>query len=266
MAREGSLYPAVILHGGDIEARREAAVELARTLLCCGDGERPCGACPHCRRIGWPEADVGTFHPDFMVLQRDLRTATSVEATRGFLRAAHVAPFEAAGQVFVLADAETLGGEAANALLKVLEEPPTGAGRHFLLLAPSRFDLLPTLRSRSMSVYLGGAVDLDREQIEEIAAELESCLGLYRESRSPLHLLAAAAVLAKSGGWDDPRSDRPWSLASAATLEASRGAPGRERRSLLALAEELLQGSRIRVRGIAAPRILEGLVGRHLAG
>ncbi|HEX2163112.1 MAG TPA: hypothetical protein VHM02_04120, partial [Thermoanaerobaculia bacterium] len=172
LARQGRLYPAVILHGGAVPARRDAAVELARTLLCAAEPEaRPCGACRHCRRIVWPEAGgEGGFHPDFRVLERDLKTATSVEATRELLRAAHVSPFEARGQVFVVGAAETLSDEAGDSLLKALEEPGSGAPRHFLLLAPSQYDLSPTLRSRSLAVYLGPAAALDEGEVAPVAA------------------------------------------------------------------------------------------------
>src|SRR5262249_53035952 len=84
-----------------------------------------CGACRHCRRIVWPgEDEAAPFHPDFQVLERDLKASTSVDATREMLRTAQVSPYEARGQVFVIASAESLTGEAANALLKNLEEPP----------------------------------------------------------------------------------------------------------------------------------------------
>ncbi|HEY7213645.1 MAG TPA: DNA polymerase III subunit delta', partial [Thermoanaerobaculia bacterium] len=51
-ARQGRLYPSVILDGGDAASRRAAALQLARTLLCEAAPEaRPCGVCRHCRRI-----------------------------------------------------------------------------------------------------------------------------------------------------------------------------------------------------------------------
>ena len=75
---------------------------------------------------------------------------------------------------------------------------------------------------------------------------------------------------------DDPRSGRPWALAAAAVLRslpepaeeaelpsAPRAAPWRA--AQLALAEALLTGPAMRLRGISAERILEGLVSRHLS-
>lgn len=265
LARSGRLYPSMILHGGTGEDRLDAAVTIARTLLCEADpDDRPCGTCRSCRRIALAEE---SFHPDFRILRRDLKTATSVDATKEFLRLCQQAPFEARGQVLVLAEAESLTGEAANALLKVLEEPPVRAPRNFLLLTPARQDLLPTLRSRSWALYLGRPATSSPERIEEVAAAAEIALEGWEDSASPVYLLALAAALETSGDWSDPRSERPWALAAAAVkhLAASRAAGSDARRRLLDLAQELLEGPQWRVRSIAAGRILEGVVAKHLA-
>ncbi len=275
MARRAQLYPSVILHGGAPESRRQAALHLARTLLCAeAAAVRPCGACRHCRRIAWgrpssagPSAagSPEPFHPDFRVLERDLKTATSVDATRALLALAQQTPFEARGQVFAVASAETLSGEAANALLKILEEPPSRAPRHFLLLTPSRLDLLPTLRSRSLEVFLGPAEALDGEAVAEIARRLEGAVHALA-SGGPLRRLALAADLGSAGGFEDPRAGRPWALAAAALRARLADSPPAVRRRLLALAEDLLAAPELRLRGIPAERILEGLVARHLGG
>ena len=272
VARQGRLYPSVILHGRGPEARREASLQLARTLLCEVPPEaRPCGVCRNCRRIAWPSGEADVFHPDFQVLERDLKTSTSVDATREMLRTAQVSPFEARGQVFVVAAAETLSGEAANALLKTLEEPPTSAPRNFFLLAPSRLDLLPTLRSRSLAVFLGAArgpgETAEEADVEPVARAFAAALSGWLSTGSAIFLLAAAEALGRAGGWEDPRASRPWAVAAAAVLRSLQGveeeAPSR--RALLALAEDLLGAPLLRLRGVGAERILEGLVARHLA-
>jgi hypothetical protein len=318
-ARQGRLYPAVILYGGSGADRRQAAVELARTLLCEAPGEeRPCNVCRQCRRIVWPGGaaalhEEAPFHPDFQVLERDLKASTSVDATRQLMRGAQVSPFEARGQIFVVASAESLSGEAANALLKSLEEPHVTAPRHFLLLAPSRLDLLPTVRSRSLAVFLGPAAGADAQIVESVARAFAAAAAAYAESGAGVHLLFAAQALAAagterppagksaagepggrarrrgaaagsgagtgaveadpdaSGGWNDPRAGLPWAVAAAAVVRslppaASAAAVHATRASRLALAEALLTAPAMRMRGIAAERILEGLVARHLAG
>lgn len=270
LARRGELYPAVILHGATAEDRRAAVLELARALLCQEEADaRPCGACRHCRRIVWPGGEhAERFHPDFQVLLQDLKTSTSVEAARELLRTAQVSPFEARGQVFVIASAETLSGEAANSLLKALEEPHDTAPRHFFLLAPSQLDLLPTLRSRSLAIYLGPAETLEPEAVAELAGELAACLGEYTRSGAAVYLLAAAEVLKGVGGWEELRASRPWSLAAAAVVASveSGQAPPELSRRLLGLADALLRAPAMRLRAVAPERILEGLLARHLAG
>lgn len=271
LARRAELYPGVILHGGSDDERRDAALALARTLLCeRPPEERPCGDCRHCRRIAPPPAGKGSdaaFHPDFQVLERDLKSSTSVGATKSFLTTAQVSPFEARGQVFVVASAESLSGEAANALLKTLEEPHVSAPRHFFLLTPSRLDLLPTLRSRCLSVFLGGAGRPDAEAVADLADELARCLRGWSESGSPAWLFAASAVLEGAADWSDARAGAPWGLAAAAVV-ASRerpGVPAELSPRLLALAEGLLGAPAWRLRAVSAGRILDGLLARHLA-
>jgi hypothetical protein len=221
-ARQGQLYPAVILDGGAAETRRRAALDLARTLLCTAAPEaRPCSVCRHCRRIVWPGGEAeSSFHPDFQVLERDLKASTSVDATREMLRTAQVSPYEARGQVFVVASAESLTGEAANALLKTLEEPHLSAPRNFLLLAPSRLDLLPTLRSRSLAIFLGAAEAIDPAAVEPLARAFGAAVTAWTASGAPIYLLSAAAALAGAGGWEDPRAGRPWALAASAVLRS----------------------------------------------
>jgi hypothetical protein len=273
LAAQGRLYPAVILHGGSTEARQEAAVELARTLLCDAPAERrPCGQCRHCRRITWPQAPASrseppAFHPDFTVLLRDLKTVTSVGAARELLATAQLSPFEARGQVFVVADAQSLSPEASNALLKTLEEPHESAPRHFLLLVPSRHDLLPTLRSRALSLFLGPAEPLTADEVRPLAEAFGGAVSRWAATGAAIYLLVAAQALAQARGFEDPRAGRPWALAARAVLEAGSGdgtAPPL-RRALLALAEDLLEGPALRLRGIPERRILEGLVARRLA-
>ncbi len=273
-ARKGRLYPSVILYGLGLEGRQQAAVDIARTLLCASPAEtRPCSVppggkrknvpCSHCHRIAWPPE---RFHPDFMVLERDLRTATSAGATKSFLTTAYSAPFEARGQVFVVAEAESLSGGAADALLKLLEEPPERSPRHFLLLAASRLDLLPTLRSRSLAIYLGPNEALGEEGVAAIADAFGRSIDNYAASSSPIYLLTAGEALAKAPGWEDPRARRPWATAAAAIARYLESAEiGTSlRRALLALAMELLDAPQWRMRGITHGRILDGLLVRHL--
>ncbi len=306
LAIEGRLYPSVILHGGSETTRFEAAITFARALLCEREAaQRPCGTCRHCRRIILPKlsgTESGTepesFHPDFLWLVRDLKTSVSADATREMLRSAHLSPYEARGQVFVVAEAASLSAEASDALLKAIEEPGLRSPRNFFLLAPSRLDLSPTLRSRSLAIYLGAAAAFPDPLLASVASGFRTSVERFAAGGGAIWLLDAASRLDPVGkrtkaereerkrrgaegdeeeveGFDDPRAQRPWLLAATAVrmaANAEAGKAGEEplppalRRRLLALAEDLLTASPLRLRGIPADRILEGLVSRHLTG
>jgi hypothetical protein len=276
LASAGRLYTSLILHGGGQEERLATAVRLARALLCAGENAGAPGCeCRHCRRIEVPSAGAAAaargpvFHPDVLFLWQDLRTVTSADATRQILRSAHLHPFEARGQVFVIVNAETLSDEAANVLLKMLEEPPRSAPRNFLLLSPGRDRLLPTIRSRSLAVYLGPVERPDPERVSEVAASFARAIDAFAASGSAIHLLAGADALYQAAEWDDTRDARPFAVAASAVMEAYRSAAERgsaaPREALLAIAEDLLLAPEIRARNISAQRILEGLLSKHLA-
>ncbi len=262
LARDGRLYPSLIIYGGSFDDRKEAAIRLGRTLLCQSEiGERPCGQCRNCSRIHW-DTDLG-FHPDFRLLTRDLTATTSVEAARGYLKLAQQSPFEARGQVFVVAEADTLSPSAANAFLKILEEPPISAPRNFLLLCPSRQDLLPTLRSRSWLLYLGQSESLSEQEIEALSHELKGILAL---GCGGLQSMAFAQTLLRAGQphFKDLRDKHGFSLAAGAVLETALDTSPPLRVRLLDLAHALLEAPSLRLRSIPAERILEGIVARYL--
>ncbi len=277
LAARGRLYPSVILHGGDEVERLELAHRIGRALLCeQAPGERPCGVCRHCRRIARehserkPQDKKKVVHPDFQVIFRDHRgegkekTVISVESMRALVRAARVSPFEARGQVFVVAEAERLREDATDALLKTLEEPATGSPRNFVLLTPWAYDLAPTLRSRSLVVYLGANPAADAE----LTAEL---LELWRELRGQgatgPWVAALAERMVAGGGFDDIRDRRGFTRAAAALKDAAPGiVDRRDRLAALALAADLLDAHWLRQRVVPPHRIIEGLAVRRLGG
>lgn len=267
LARAQRLYPAVILSGGSAEARQEAALRLARALLCAAPPkERPCDRCRHCSRIAWP-GEEAPFHPDFRVLLRDRRTVTSTESARALIEEWQRHPFEARGQVFVVAEADTLAPEASDALLKALEEPGTQAPRTFLLLAPAAGELPATLRSRCLRFFLGNP-PLPEERISALVEKLCDVLERYFRGEGSVYLLAASQLLVDAADFADPQDARPFLLVARAVLEVAlrfEGDPAR-RRALLELANDLLEAPAWRLRGISPERILSGLVSQRLAG
>jgi len=126
------------------------AINLAQALNCDGE-EKPCGECHHCQRISaGKHADVqvvglssdGSSH----------RTEIGIDQIKNICRSSHLPPYEGRHRVFIIDGAEHLSAEAANSLLKTLEEPPPKV--MFVLLATNERLLLPTILSRCQRVEL----------------------------------------------------------------------------------------------------------------
>jgi DNA polymerase III subunit delta' len=153
---EGALRSSCISHaylfvGSEGVGRRAAALAFAQALLCRRGGDDACGACDACRKVA-----AGT-HPDLRIIAPGGRTesgaerrAVGIEQVRDLRRDAAYPPYEARWKVFIVEDAEAMRAEAANSLLKVLEEPP--AQSVIVLISESEAALLPTLVSRSQIV------------------------------------------------------------------------------------------------------------------
>lgn len=92
-------------------------------------------------------------HPDLELVEPDGRTSLTVDRARQAVSQAVRAPMESSRKVFLFEDAGSMNDEAANALLKTLEEPtPTTV---FILVTDSEADLPPTVASRSRMVVFG---------------------------------------------------------------------------------------------------------------
>lgn len=183
------LPSSLLLHGLRGVGKQRLALWVAQLQLCASPGpEGPCHKCRACRMaLGLEHPDLHWYFP----LSRPKgvsgdRLADALEAARiealaefrarpvrpsqadelrglylgliqGLRRRAHVRPSMGDVQVFIIADAEYLvpqeaSPEAANALLKLLEEPP--AGTRFILTSSEPGRLLPTIRSRSVPLHL----------------------------------------------------------------------------------------------------------------
>ncbi len=96
---------------------------------------------------------VGGVHPDLTLVEPEGRTALTVEQARATVSHASLAPVESDHKVFLFEEAGLMNDEAANALLKTLEEPT--ATTIFVLLVESEHDLPATIASRCRSVHFG---------------------------------------------------------------------------------------------------------------
>lgn len=152
-AVEGPFFPhAMLLVGPQALGRELVTIELAAALVCQEGGSVWC-ACPSCARVR------GGVHPDVVLVQgTGASKKINIEQVRGIVEQAPGKPFEGRHRVWILDGVESgkLGPEAANALLKTLEEPPPHV--RFLLLAANPEGVLATIRSRCQTTMLPGVV------------------------------------------------------------------------------------------------------------
>jgi len=186
---------ALILSGPRGAGKYTLALKLAQTVNCLDPKQTDglpdyCGVCSNCVRIGQAadlEARVDEAiaaredlrevdkketriliqtHPDVLVIPPDPpQLLIKLGQVRTMIREIYRMPAEAKRAVYIFTSASFMK-EAANSLLKVLEEPPAHA--NIVLLAENLGDLLPTIRSRG-SIFRLGAIPLD--QIETLLAE-----------------------------------------------------------------------------------------------
>jgi len=176
---------------------RDIALRIAQTLNCLnGTTGDDCTACQRIER---------RIHPDVHFIEvGGERKMISIEQIRDLVSAATMRPYEGRNKVFIIDRADALSPSGSNSLLKTLEEPARDTT--FILLTRSPDLLLPTIRSRAQSIYIGDERERDRlQQIaafesdddrESLAQELRATLYRFAEKRDSVALLAAAAIVA----------------------------------------------------------------------
>jgi len=184
--RSGRLPQALLLEGPQGVGKQRLALWLAQPMLCEQGQNEPCGTCRGCRQVSTlSHPDLHWFVPlepsrkgadadkqielvqaalgEEMAARRERplyeppsgMAAHTIAAVRLLLRRVVLTPAVGPGKVFIIGDAERLipqpsSPEAANALLKVLEEPP--ADTVVILTAAEPDALLPTILSRVVRV------------------------------------------------------------------------------------------------------------------
>jgi len=142
----GRLAHAYLLLGSDEAV--SVAEDLASVLLCrAPENGRACNRCPDCRQV------AAGSHPDLKVVAPE-PNSIKIEQIRELQLSAGLTSFRAGRRVFLLKDAHKMTGDAANCLLKSLEEPTPGV--FFILVAPNGEDLPATVVSRCQRFRVGG--------------------------------------------------------------------------------------------------------------
>jgi DNA polymerase III subunit delta' len=196
MLARGHFPHAMIVAGPTGSGKYTLALMLAKAMNClqpiASDGLPDfCGKCANCVRIGQAADLEARFaeavevrenlretdkketrilvqtHPDVLVIPPDPpQMMIKVDQVRKVIESIYYRPAEAKERVYIFTDSSFMK-EAANSLLKILEEPPEFAT--IFLLTDNVGELLPTIRSRAMTFTLGAlpAGEIERDLAEE---------------------------------------------------------------------------------------------------
>lgn len=116
---------------------------LSQGLMCTGEA-KPCGVCPACRKI------AALSHPDVITVEDPEKKTVPVDLVRQARESMFIRPNEGSRKIYLFP--QELRTEGQNALLKILEEPPSYGV--FILLSENPEQLLTTIRSRSTELRL----------------------------------------------------------------------------------------------------------------
>jgi len=171
MVSEKRVPQALIFAGRDGIGKKCFALEIARSFVCTARIEgMPCNECPACVRsnqFNLPtsgkksdyEQVYFSGHPDIGMIVPN-KNAIYIDAVRDLEAEAHFLPYEGRARVFILDEAEKLGlsqKNAANALLKTLEEPPPTT--HIILITSKPSTILQTINSRCQTIRFSPVSD-----------------------------------------------------------------------------------------------------------
>ena len=145
LLQPGNRPHALLFYGPEGIGKKQLALRFAKTFLCQKPDEHPCGRCESCRLINLAEHSFA--HPDFILVEQEAPGKDlKIEQIKEMSRQAAFAPALSSHKVCVIDAADRMTVEAANSLLKLLEEPPPNW--MFILVASRLERLLPTILSR----------------------------------------------------------------------------------------------------------------------
>ncbi len=139
----GRLCHAYLLYGQKSIGKKTLAKNFAMAILCKND-EKPCFCCSSCNKI------LSKNHPDLFFYEgKQGKNAIHIETIRDIRQDAYIRPNESDYKIYIVPNAQDMTISAANAFLKILEEPPPYA--LFILTADSKQSVPETVLSRCIS-------------------------------------------------------------------------------------------------------------------
>lgn len=140
------LSHAYIFSGPEGVGKKTTALRLAQILVC--SVNTGCGDCPQCKSF------AQLTNPDVLLVESP--ETIKIEEIRDLIRKLSLKPYMAKRKVAIIDHAEDMTSEAANSLLKVMEEPKSETTIILITANPNR--LLPTIRSRAQKIIFGSVI------------------------------------------------------------------------------------------------------------
>ena len=190
--RDGQVASAYLLVGPEGIGKRRLALEMAKAINCLEGDASACGRCPSCRLI------ARQSHPDVHLLEpQSASRQILIEPVQHVLGRLALRPYSGKAQVAIIDGADRLTEEAANCLLKALEEPPGHA--MFLLVTSQLPHCLPTIVSRCQVLRCrplpSAMVEPHEPLLSMLAAEPSAWLqGPLPETRADVVILVDAMI------------------------------------------------------------------------
>lgn len=147
-----------MFRGPDGIGKKLFAKGLAAALNCKSQTGVACGTCTSCKKM------LSGNHPDFQVVSPE-KGAIKIDQVRKVSKELGYSPYESNVRVVVLEDVHLMRREAANSLLKTLEEPPEN--NLLILTAESSFEVLATISSRCQVIPFYGLARQETESLLE---------------------------------------------------------------------------------------------------
>lgn len=142
---KGHISHFYLIFGPEGSGKHTLADLLAAAILCQG-AHKPCGSCTPCRKVR------EKVHPDYITIDDPEKKTVPVDLIREARADIYIQPNESEHKIYLFPRAQDMGLPGQNALLKVLEEPPSYGV--FLLITDNPERLLPTVRSRCVELEL----------------------------------------------------------------------------------------------------------------
>ena len=173
LIKNDRLPHAILLRGSSAVTRGRVSSYLAQAFVCEAEN-KPCGKCSHCMKVGI------NSHPDVITVDPAVQNEKTfkIALVRDMKDDAYIIPNEASRKVYILKSADKMNVQAQNALLKLIEEPPSYA--RFILECESSSAMLETILSRVSLFDLGtdsdGVSDELMRKADDTAARLASAI------------------------------------------------------------------------------------------